>query len=110
MANLKDTEHGSNELTPEAIDNLIREHSAAHDKFEEDTSKIAMRKKKANQEFKAATGMTVADFMAARRLAQMEDEGEQREKCDNLKICFNALSVGMQFDWIDAAEQEEEGE
>lgn len=88
------------------IDRLIREHSEKHDGFEREAAALAARKKKANQQFKAETGMTIADFMAARRLAQMEDEGEQRQKCDNLKICFNALSTGMQFDWIDAVEAE----
>jgi len=111
--NLKDTSPGeghNSELAPEERAKAIREHDKVISGFEDDGKAIATKKKKANQEFKAKTGMTIADFMAARRWASMEDEGEKREKMTNMQECYNALSTGDQLNWIEAAEKEDKGD
>ena len=108
--NLTEQEKGighNSELSDEELDKVIRAHSAFMDGWEEKSRALAAEKKKANQEFKAETGMTIADFNAARRWAQIEDEGERDSKMSNMSRCFNALSVGGQFDWVTAAEEED---
>ena len=95
--NLKDTSPGeghNSELSPKQMDDAIRAHDIVISELEEEAKAVSAKKKKANQEFKAKTGQTIADFMAARRWASMEDEGEKRTKMTNMQTCYNALSTG----------------
>ena len=63
--------------------------------------------KKLRKEFTADTGITMADFDAARRLADLDDDDERHTKLDNLAECFSALRPGEQLDWITAAQKEQ---
>ncbi len=69
-------------------------------------AKNAMRKLR--QKWKSDTGMELADFDAARRLANIEDDEERATKLHNLSQCFAALAPGGQLDWITAAEKQDE--
>jgi len=73
--------------------------------LEKQQTEINDQIKARRREFKKNTGIVQADFNAGRRLAGMEDVGEQREKMTNLKIAFNALSEGYQMDWLDPADK-----
>lgn len=68
--------------------------------------KLKIRKRR--QQFKADHGMELADFDAARRLANIEDDVERATKLHNLSQCFAALAPGGQLDWISAVEKQDE--
>jgi len=53
----------------------------------------------------AGLGMKKRDFAKARELAAMDQE-ERNGLQDTIRECFAALGVGMQLNWIDAAEDE----
>lgn len=60
--------------------------------------------RKVRTKFKSDTGMALADFDAARRLALMDDDEERTTKVDNFRRCYNALVAGQQLDWLDLAD------
>ena len=60
------------------------------------------------QSFKADTGITLADFDAARRVAMMDDDDERQGKLDNFIECYNALKPGEQLSWLDAVDRKKE--
>lgn len=93
--------HNSLNRDPEAMRAACKAHLATILPLEKKRSDINEEIKSANQEFKAETGITLADFNAARRLATMENEDEQEKKMQNLKFVFDALSPGKQLDWIE---------
>lgn len=64
--------------------------------------------RKLRNKWKSDTGMALADFDAARRLAKMDDDEERVAKVNNFRQCYNALVTGQQLDWIDAAEKQDE--
>ncbi len=100
----------NSELTDEQRAQAICEHDKVISGLEDEAKAISTKMKRENQEFKAKTGITIADFMTARRWASTEDEGEKREKMTNMQECYNALSTGDQLNWIEAAEKEDKGE
>lgn len=63
---------------------------------------------KLHRDFKTKTRITKANFVAARKLALIEDEDEQKAKADDLELCFNALSQNAQltFDGLDGGNDE----
>jgi len=63
--------------------------------------------RKLRNKFKSDTGMALADFDAARRLAKMDDDEERVAKVDNFRQCYNALVAGQQLDWLDAADKQD---
>lgn len=99
--------HNSSNRDPEYVRSEIVKLHKELLPIEEEERKLNEKKKKLRNQFKAETGITVADFNAARRLAMMEDEDERKEKRDNLATCYNALSDGDQLDWIEATQQQE---
>lgn len=93
------------EARRDAIKKLDRELRPWESQIEEAREEMCTLR----QNFKADTGITIADFNAARRLASMEDDDERRGKIDNFRECYNALMPGEQLNWLDAMEQEETG-
>lgn len=94
--------HNSGNRDPKYIASQVQKLDKELEPLEDQRRELNEAMKKLRHTFKAETGITVADFTAARRLAKMEDEGEREEKCGNLKTCYNALSVGHQLDWVTA--------
>lgn len=94
--------HNSNNRDPKYLADQVRLLDKKLKPLEEQRTQINEQMKKVKHEFKAETGMAIADFLAARRLAQLEDEGERDQKKENLRTCYNALASGDQLDWIDA--------
>lgn len=68
--------------------------------------KNEMRKKR--RQFKADSGMDLADFDAARRLAQMDDDIERTTKVNNFHRCYNALVPGQQLDMLEVMDKQDE--
>lgn len=69
-------------------------------------AKNEMRKKR--RQFKADHNMDLADFDAARRLANMDDDIERTTKVNNFHRCYNALVPGQQLDMLDVMEKQDE--
>jgi len=63
---------------------------------------INLQIRAARQQFKADTGIVLANFDAARRLADIDDQDLQTETMDAIMACFNVLTEGGQVDWIEA--------
>lgn len=82
----------------DAIKKLDRELRPLETQMEE----IKEEMRELRQTFKADTGITLADFNAARRIACIEDDDERRGKIDNFRECYNALMPGEQLNWLDA--------
>lgn len=74
---------------------------AALEPLETERKKISDKITKEMRTFKALTGITAADFRAARRLAELEDEDEQKEKMDNMALVFNGLAHGTQLSFFE---------
>jgi len=98
--------HNSGNRDPKYIADQVRLLDKELEPLEKQAKDIREDMKTVRNHFKAETGITIADFNAARRLAKMEDEGERDAKKSNLSICFNALANGGQLNWIDAVEQD----
>ena len=96
---------GHNKPDPEYIRQRVRELADDLAPIEAQEEALRNKKKKLRSEFKADTGIVQADFNAARRLAEMDDELEQKEKTDNLTLCFNALSGGKQLSFFDKKDE-----
>lgn len=99
--------HNSNNKDPEYVKAEIIKLHKELEPLEAEQRKINDQMKKLRHRFKGETGIAIADFKAARRLAMMEDEAEQREKRENLATCYNALSQGDQLNWLDVEESKE---
>lgn len=98
--------HNSKNRDPQFIAGKVKELVMALQPIEKERDQVNDKMKKLRANFKSETGMVQADFNAARRLAEMEDETQQDEKMFNLKIAFNALCPGKQLNFIDAIESE----
>lgn len=96
---------GHNKPDPEYVKQRVRELADELAPIEAQEEALRNKKKKLRSEFKSDTGMVQADFNAARRLAEMEDELEQKEKMDNLSLAFNALSGGKQLTFFDKKDE-----
>lgn len=94
---------GDNTINQDAMVQTLNRELAP---LEEEMEALREKKKKLRQQFKADSGMSLADFDAGRRLAMIEDDDARAEKCSNMTRVFNALSQGEQLDWVtaDAAE------
>lgn len=108
--NIKDVGEGHNSQNrdPNYVADQVRKLDKELEPLEEQAKDIREQMKKKRNHFKAETGITIADFNAARRLAKMEDEGERDTKKDNLATCYNALAQGDQLDWIAAQNEVKE--
>jgi len=109
--NLQDTAkegHNSGSITDEEKVDLIRKLDEDLTPIEREMEALNSKKKALRREFKKKTAIVQADFNAARRLAQIEDEDEQKEKTDSLQLCFNALSQGKQLSFFDEEGKAEE--
>ena len=78
-------------IDPDQLIDEIRAWSADMDIFDEQARSLGAKKKKRNQEFKAKTGITIADTRAARRWAQIEDEGERYLQSSGKKLTTHYL-------------------
>jgi len=92
---------GHNSGSPGAA---IRKLNADLAPIESAIADLNEKKRKLRQQFKSDTGMSLADFDAARRLAMIEDDDDRQQKLQNLRTCYNALSKGEQLDWIEHSE------
>lgn len=99
--------HNSKNRDPEFVKDKIIQLDADLTPLEEEAKVIREKMKALRRDFKKETGVVQADFNAGRRLARMQDQDEQREKCWNLEMSFNALSGGRQMNWLDAIEKED---
>lgn len=79
----------------------IRELHKALLPLEEQRNEINEKMKSLRNQFKADTGITIADFNAARRMAMLDDDQERIDKMECFRQCFNALTEGEQLDWIE---------
>lgn len=93
--------HNSKNRDPEYVKTRVRELAKELAPIEEQERILKEKKKKLRSTFKSDTGVVQADFNAARRLAEIEDELEQQEKMDNLSLAFNALSGRKQLSFFD---------
>lgn len=102
--NISDTAkegHNSGNITDEEKMDLIRKLDEDLTPIEQEMETLNSKKKALRRDFKKKTGIVQADFNAARRLAQIEDEDEQKEKTGSLQLCFNALSQSTQLSFFD---------
>lgn len=109
--NISDTAkagHNSGNISDEEKMGLIRKLDEDLAPLEREMDKLNDKKKALRRDFKKITGIVQADFNAARRLALIEDEDEQKAKTDNLEICFNALSQGTQLSFFGEERKSEE--
>lgn len=100
--------HNSDNRDPEYIKQKVREAVELLKPQEKLRSNANDAMKKIRRDLKSETGINGKDFDFARRLAEMEDEDEQKEKMSNMSIAFAALSEGQQMNFIDVMEEEEE--
>lgn len=86
---------------------MIRKLSKELRPYEQDIDEAKAAMKKLRKDFTTDTGITMRDFDAARRLADIEEDEERHTKLDNLAECYSALRPGEQLDWVQAAEQQD---
>lgn len=110
------------DMTPEAAQTTDPKHNAGvrHSMIRKLVSNLRPHEEKIASEkeeikslrkiFTNDTGITMADFDAARRLAEIEDDDERHGKLDNLQECYNALMPGEQLTWLGADEDDAEPE
>ena len=70
--------------------------------IEAQISALNAERKAYRQNFKAETGIALADFDAARSRVSIENDDDRKQKIANFQACFNALSPGEQLNWLDA--------
>jgi methylphosphotriester-DNA--protein-cysteine methyltransferase len=87
--------------------NLIRKHVKKLEPLEKATSDAQAAVTKAHRDFKTATGVTRKDFDFGRRLGEIQDEDEQKEKTNAVKLVFNAISQNAQLNFFDIDEGDE---
>ena len=76
--------------------------------LEADVAATKNKIRKKRQRFKSDTGMALADFDAARRLANMDDDIERTTKVNNFHKCYNALVPGQQLDMLEVMDKQDE--
>ena len=97
--------HNSKNRDPDFIAQKVKALVVELRPLEKERDAVNDKLKAARRVFKSETGMTQADFNAARRLAEMEDEDQQNEKMFNLRVAFNALCPGKQLNFIDVMDE-----
>jgi len=108
--NLKDTDkpgkdHNHGPLSDEDKMDLIRKLDEELIPLEKIKADANDKMKALRRDFKKKTAIVQADFNAGRRLAQIEDPDEQKDKTGKLELCFNALSQNSQLSFFDQAEE-----
>lgn len=98
---------GKQVLTHEQRAQAIRDHVDVLRPLEKERDKINDGIKEANLKFKAATGITKADFNAGRRWAELEQDDEKKKKMSTSIEVFNALSDGEQLDFFSPSATDE---
>lgn len=84
------------------LDELVRGLDRDLRPLEEELEAVRTKIRDKRHQFKVDSGITLADFDAARRLALIEDVDARRTKVENLRRCFGALADGETLDWISA--------
>lgn len=86
---------------------------AAHKKLvktllplEQQKAEVQEKIKKARKEWSADTGVTLATFDAARRLATIEDDDDRTEKLEDLVEVFNSLAPGETLNFLQSKHYE----
>ena len=80
---------------------LIRELDASLTPLEKIKNDANDAMKALRRDFKKKTGIVQNEFNAMRKLAFIEDEDEQNQKTDNMKLVFDALSPNKQLNFFD---------
>lgn len=97
--------HNSDPLSDEEKMQAIRELDAKLVPLEKAVSDAQQLVTKAHRDFKTKTKITRKDFDFGRRLANIEDEDEQKTKTDAVSLVFNALSQSTQLSFFDEKEE-----
>lgn len=112
--NMKDTAkdakagkgHNAKNRDPEHVKKKVKEAVALMIPEEKNKTAANEALKKIRRDLKSETGITGKDFDFARRLGEMEDEDEQKEKMWNMSVAFEALSNGKQMNFLDVMEKD----
>jgi ribosome modulation factor len=106
----KNTDSAATDTPPEELRGANRRAIILHacqqiTALEEERKAVGNRIKEVKGRIKAELGYKIADFNAALRLYQLEDEARDTF-IDTLKETFEALGIGGQLDWIETVERE----